>query len=223
MPRTRAQTIANSLRERIDAGEWSEGRKMPPERELAEGFGVARNTVRRAIGLLHESVPLSREVGRGTFLEGPREPALADILRRMEAASPADMMEIRRLLEPAAAAFAATNASTTELDRVAEAHRLASAATEMQAFERFDAELHHRIFACSRNELLREMHNVLRVLRGQNAWFEMKRRSFTEERRQRYCQEHQALVDALFRRDPEAARSAMLSHLQSVEANLLRG
>ena len=113
--------------------------------------------------------------------------------------------------------------SSIRLDRVAEAHRHASAATEMQDFERFDSELHHRIFACSRNELLREMHNVLRVLRGQNAWFEMKRRSFTEERRERYCLEHQALVDALFRRDPEAARSAMLSHLQSVEANLLRG
>jgi DNA-binding FadR family transcriptional regulator len=216
-------TVAKSLRERIDAGEWSDGRKMPPERELAAGFGVARNTVRRAIGLLRETVPLTREVGRGTFLEGPREPALADILRRMEGASPADMMEIRRLLEPAAAAFAATNASTAELGRVAEAHRLAASAIEMPEFERCDSELHHRVFACSRNELLREMHNVLRVLRNQNAWFEMKKRSFTEERRRQYCAEHQTLVDALFRRDPEAARNAMLTHLQSVETNLLRG
>ena len=148
---------------------------------------------------------------------------LAEILHRMEGASPADMMEIRRLLEPAAAAFAATNASTAELGRVAEAHQLATAAIEMPEFERWDSELHHRIFACSRNELLREMHNVLRVLRNQNAWFEMKKRSFTEERRQRYCAEHQALVDALFHRDPEGARNAMLAHLQSVEANLLRG
>ena len=223
MARTSAATIAKSLRQRIDAGEWSEGRRMPPERELAQGFGVARNTVRRAIGLLRETIPLTREVGRGTFLEGPREPALADILHRMEGASPADMMEIRRLLEPAAAAFAATNASSAELGRVAEAHQLATAATEMPEFERWDSELHHRIFACSRNELLREMHNVLRVLRNQNAWFEMKRRSFSEARRRQYCAEHQTLVDALHHRDPEGARNAMLAHLQSVEANLLRG
>src|SRR6186713_1755753 len=70
MSRTSAATIAKSLKQRIDAGEWSEGRRMPPERELAEGFGVARNTVRRAIHLLGQTTPLTREVGRGTFLEG---------------------------------------------------------------------------------------------------------------------------------------------------------
>ena len=91
----------------------------------------------------------------------------------------------------------------------------------MPEFERWDAELHHRIFACSRNELLREIHNVLRVLRNQSAWFEMKKRSFSEERRSGYCAEHQALVDALLRRDPEDARLAMRRHLQSVESNLL--
>jgi DNA-binding FadR family transcriptional regulator len=223
MPRTSATAIAKTLRQRIDAGEWSDGRRMPPERELAAGFGVARNTVRRAIGLLGDTIPLTREVGRGTFLDGPREPALAEILRRMEGASPADMMEIRRLLEPVAAAFAATNASTAELGRVAEAHGLASAATDMPEFERWDSELHHRICTCSRNELLREMHNVLRVLRNQTAWFEMKKRSFSEARRRQYCSEHQRLVDTLFQRDPEGARNAMLTHLQSVEANLLRG
>src|SRR5258707_2915466 len=162
MPRTSATAIARTLKQRIDAGEWLDGRRMPPERELAAGCGVARNTVRRAIGLLRETVPLTREVGRGTFLEGPREPSLAEILRRMEGASPADMMEIRRLLEPAAAAFAATNASTTELGRVAEAHHLASAATDMPEFERWDSDLHHRIFACSRNDLLPECDNALR-------------------------------------------------------------
>ena len=85
----------------------------------------------------------------------------------MEGASPADMMEIRQLLEPAAAAFAATNASATELGKVAEAHRHAVAATVLPDFEHWDAELHHRVFACSRNELLREIHNVLRILRNQ--------------------------------------------------------
>src|SRR5438128_8206509 len=112
MPRLVAASIARSLRERIDAGEWADGTRMPPERELAAGFGVARNTIRRAIGMLGATVPLSREVGRGTFFEAGRDPSLGEIARRMEGSSPADMMEIRLLLEPAAAAFAATNAST---------------------------------------------------------------------------------------------------------------
>jgi DNA-binding FadR family transcriptional regulator len=221
MPRMVAASIARSLKERIDAGEWADGSRMPPERELAAGFGVARNTIRRAIGLLGDTVPISREVGRGTFFESNGRTSLADIIGRMEGASPADLMEIRQLLEPTAAAFAATNASAGELGRVAEAHRRAIAATEMPDFEHWDSELHHRVFACSRNELLREMHNVLRLLRNQIPWFEMKKRSFSEDRRQRYCREHQVFVDALFRRDPDAARDAMHAHLRTVEANML--
>lgn len=221
MPHAVASRIAKALKERIEAGEWSDGRKMPPERELAARFGVARNTVRKAIGMLGETVQLSREVGRGTFFDGGRDPSLGEIIHRMEGASPVDMMEIRLMLEPAAAAFAATHASSAELARVLDAHGQATAVAGLPEFERWDSELHHRIFSCSRNELLREMHNVLRVLRNQPAWFEMKQRSFSPERRERYCAEHQAVVEALMRRDPDGARAAMQSHLKTVEANML--
>lgn len=223
MPQLVAEAIAQSLRERIERGEWADGARIPPERALAAEFGVARNTIRRAIGLLGDSVAITREVGRGTFVEAGDGATLAEVVVRMEGASPADMMEIRQLLEPTAAAFAATNASAAELGRVAEAHRHAAAATALSEFERWDAELHHRVFACSRNELLREIHNVLRILRNQARWLEMKRRSFSEARRRQYCLEHGMLVDALMRRDPDGARSAMQVHLRSVKANLLGG
>ena len=131
------------------------------------------------------------------------------------------MMEIRLLLEPAGAAFAATNASSAELASALEAHNRATAAINLPEFEYWDSELHHRIVSCSRNELLREMHNVLRVLRNQSAWYGMKQRSYSPERRDRYCTEHAAIVEALHRRDPEGARGAMRVHLNSVAANLL--
>jgi DNA-binding FadR family transcriptional regulator len=223
MPQLVAETIAQSLRERIERGEWGDGSRIPPERQLAVQFGVARNTIRRAIGLLGDSVGITREVGRGTFVEARDGGGLADVIVRMEGASPADMMEIRQLLEPTAAAFAAANASAAELGKVAEAHRQATAAAALPDFEHWDTELHHRVFASSRNELLREIHNVLRILRNQAQWLEMKRRSFSEARRRQYCVEHEMLVDALMRRDPEGARSAMQVHLRSVKSNLLGG
>jgi DNA-binding FadR family transcriptional regulator len=65
------------------------------------------------------------------------------------------------------------------------------------------------------------MHSLLRALRNQSPWYEMKKRSFSEERRLRYCAEHGALLANLLRRDPEAARSAMAEHLATVSANLL--
>ena len=52
-------------------------------------------------------------------------------------------------------------------------------------------------------------------------WFEMKKCSFSEERRRRYCDEHQAILDCLVRRAPECAKNAMLAQLKTVERNLL--
>jgi len=219
MPRLVADDIATALKKRIDAGEWN-GR-IPPERDLADEFGVARNTVRRAVGLLEASGTVVRQVGRGTFLAAANSNTLAAAVSRMEGTSPADMMEIRQLLEPAAAAFAATNGTLSEFSAVKEAHDAASEALDMPSFEHWDAEFHHRIFACSRNEFLKEIHNLMRILRNQTPWFEMKKRTFSEARRLAYCAEHQVVLGALLSRDPEGARQAMLSHLQTVQRNLL--
>ncbi|WP_217577480.1 FadR/GntR family transcriptional regulator [Mesorhizobium sp. GbtcB19] len=221
MPKLVANDIAIALKKRISLGEWMENGRMPPERDLASEFGVARNTVRRAVGLLEDDGTVVRHVGRGTFLTAANPDSMAATVARMEGTSPADMMEIRQLLEPAAASFAATNASAGELNAVREAHKIAWASEDMPTFEHWDAEFHHRIFACSRNDFLKEIHNLMRILRNQRPWFEMKKRSFSEERRATYCNEHQAILDALLARDSEAASAAMLAHLRTVERNLL--
>ena len=221
MPKLVANDIATALKKRISSGEWIENGRMPPERDLASEFGVARNTVRRAVSFLEDDGTVVRHVVRGTFLTATNPASMAAVVGRMEGTSPADMMEIRQLLEPAAAAFAATNASAMELNAVREAHKIASESQDMPDFEHWDAEFHHRIFACSRNDFLKEIHNLMRILRNQAPWFEMKKRSFSEERRSIYCSEHQTILDALLRRDPESASQAMLAHLRTVERNLL--
>ncbi|TGV76696.1 GntR family transcriptional regulator, partial [Mesorhizobium sp. M2D.F.Ca.ET.145.01.1.1] len=101
-----ANDIATVLKKRISSGEWIENGRMPPERDLASEFGVARNTVRRAVSFLEEDGTVVRHVGRGTFLTATNPASMAAVVGRMEGTSPADMMEIRQLLEPAAASFA---------------------------------------------------------------------------------------------------------------------
>lgn len=221
MPRLVAEDVASRLRERIDAGEWDATGRMPPERDLANEFGIARNTMRRAVSMLEKQGTVVRQVGRGTFLSNRTPESFADIVGRIRGVSPADLMEVRLLIEPAAAAAAATLASDSQLEAIKEAHGQAVAAQDMPAFEDYDALFHQRIFDCSRNELLKELHGLLRLLRNQPLWFDMKKRAFSEERKTRYCEEHRALLDALLRRDPEGAREAMLLHLKTVRRNLL--
>jgi DNA-binding FadR family transcriptional regulator len=220
MPKLVAREIEQSLRHRIKSGEWNSTRRLPNERELAAEYKVARNTMRSAIDRVAADGSVTREVGRGTFLRQDSDVDFTNVIQKLAGVSPIDMMAVRHIFEPRAAALAATNASTGDLNEVAAAHAEAEAAVDMQAFEHWDAELHQRIFAGSRNELLNHLHEMLRLVRNQDLWRDIKRRSFSPERRRVYCHEHQAIVDALMRRDAEAASIAMSAHLHTVSRNL---
>lgn len=221
MPRMISADIEASLRQRIEAGDWPD--RLPNERDLAAEYGVARNTVRIAIDRIAGDGLLTRKVGQGTFLSRGTRDEFTDLLRRLVGVSPIDMMAVRNIIEPRAAALAATNASAADLDGIAAAHDAARAAETMAGFEHWDGALHQRIFAGSRIELLTHLHAILLIVRSQDLWLQIKRRSFTAERRLAYCAEHAAIVAALRQRDAEAAEAAMRVHLDTVARNLFAG
>jgi DNA-binding FadR family transcriptional regulator len=142
------------------------------------------------------------------------------LLQRISGTSPVDVMAARLMVEPHAAAAAAVNATTADLASIREAHEDATRETDPASFEKLDAEFHVRIFAATRNELLLSLHDILRVIRNQPAWIEMKRRRYTEVRRRGYCDDHEAIVQALFARNSDLASGTMKAHLVNVHRNL---
>lgn len=60
------------LREKIAAGEWQPGDKIPSERELSEQYNISRMTTRQALYELVSERLLRREQGRGTFVAEPK-------------------------------------------------------------------------------------------------------------------------------------------------------
>ncbi len=219
MPKIVASNIEGSLRQRIVAGEWSATGRLPAERDLAAEYGVARNTVRRAVEALANEGAIARHIGRGTFLNGATS-ELATILQRVTGVSPADLIAARLIIEPQAAAIAAKNASLSDLQAIADAHHHASEALQTDEFERWDTQFHQRLFAATRNELLASIHDILQVIRSRNPWIELKRKSFSENRRRDYCQQHGDIVVALEKRDADGAAQAMLMHIEAIELAL---
>ncbi len=219
MPKVVAVEIEGSLRKRIAAGEWAPTGRLPAERELAAEYGVARNTVRRAVKAIAHDGTVERHVGRGTFVNGGAA-ELADIVQRVTGVSPADLMAARLIVEPQAAAIAAKNASSSDLLAIAEAHQRASDAHQNDQFEQWDTQFHQRIFAATRNELLVSVHDILQVIRSRNAWIELKRKAFSENRRRDYCMHHGEIVAALGNRDAEGAARAMRLHIETIEIAL---
>jgi GntR family transcriptional repressor for pyruvate dehydrogenase complex len=114
MDNTEYQTLAGKLAARIETGEYAPLEKLPPERRLAEMFGVSRNTVREAIRTLAEKGLVESRPGAGTFVAEKAGENLAramfrDLSRRRRRLR--EVFEIRELLEPQIAALAAARIS----------------------------------------------------------------------------------------------------------------
>lgn len=219
MARIEAEDIRQSLLARIAQGEWSDGRRLPPERDLAAEYGAARNTVRKALDAIGAEGRVTRAVGQGTFL-ADETAELGEIMKTVTGVSPTDLMAVRAIVEPQAAAIAATRASAADLAHIAEAHDAALGETDTARFEHWDAVFHQRIFAAARNDLLLSLHDILRVVRNRNPWIELKRKTFSENRRLDYCTQHAAILTALHNRDADGAATAMRAHMAAIDENL---
>lgn len=219
MARIGAEEIKASLLARMARGEWSDGRRLPPERDLAAEYGAARNTVRKALDAISSEGRVTRAVGQGTFI-AQEAAEFGEIMKNVTGVSPADLMAVRMIVEPQAAALAATTASSADLDLIAEAHLRATAETDTTPFEHWDAVFHQRIFAAARNELLLSLHDILRVVRNRNPWIELKRKTFSENRRLDYCAQHAAILAALQNRDADGAAATMRGHMEAIHTNL---
>jgi GntR family transcriptional regulator len=60
--------VRDAIAERVAAGQWRPGQRLPSERRLCETFGVSRVTVRRALGSLVDEGVLEVAPGRGWFV-----------------------------------------------------------------------------------------------------------------------------------------------------------
>ena len=62
------QQLATLLRARIEAGEWAPADPIPSEQTLMQLTGLARGTVRAAVGVLRSSGHVVTIPGRGSFV-----------------------------------------------------------------------------------------------------------------------------------------------------------
>lgn len=65
---TAYKRLAESIRQRILAGEWQPGEQLPTEQRLCEEFSASRITVRRALQIMEEELLIRRRQGSGTFV-----------------------------------------------------------------------------------------------------------------------------------------------------------
>lgn len=216
-----SEEILGQFRGLLRQGRLGPGDRLPPERELARIFGVSRNSVREAMRALEEQGVLVSRRGDGTYVTDPEaaafEPPLAGAVRAQRRRL-SDIFAFRRAVEPEVAALAAQHASEGDLSRLEAvlAEQEDCLGRELDESD-LDAEFHRILARACRNGVF------LSVLTGvQDVLAETRTQALRDpSRRKGSLESHRRILEALRRRDSQAARKAMAAHLASVEKGLL--
>jgi DNA-binding FadR family transcriptional regulator len=213
--------ISTHLRRAIETGAYSEGDRLPPERQLAMTFDAARSTVRRALDQLEKAGLVSRRLGSGTYV-GPTGAArhgaeLADQI------SPLQLIEARLAVEPFTTRLAVLHATQRSLDDMEVVLARAEESTgDKDSFSRWDGEFHLLIARASANPLLLAVYRQINQVRVHAQWNAMKENILTSDVIAHYNRQHRGIYNALHERDAQLAQSLITEHLEKARDDLLR-
>jgi len=215
------EEVAARIRRLISDGHLKPGDRLPPERDLASALGVSRTSVRDAIRSLQASGLLEPRQGDGTVIrelsaETLVGPIASALLARRDLL--ADLLYVRKMIEPAIAREAARRATPEEirqLDAIL-ARQAARLDTGGLAIEE-DSAFHDMIARASRNQVVLKVIDVLMDLLREGRERSLQVRG----RPQRSLRGHRQILEAIRSRNPDAAARAMLNHLESIEQMLL--
>ncbi len=220
-PKKVSTQIADQIRASILAGEFAPGDKLPPERELAEMFGVSRPSVREALNVLASSGLVMSYQGGGTVIQSLVETSAANPLSELirgQQDRALDVIEVRKCMESWTAWYAAERALPEDIRRMEEIIAAMKHNLDLKhPSEDLDANLHIMIARATHNIVwLHLMQSLLDAIQEfqQSVW---RAAHLTNEDHQLLYEHHNTIIQAIKTKNPQAARDAMVHHLTFAE------
>lgn len=222
--RNLAQALVEAISADIRGGMLKPGDKLPTESAIMAQHSVSRTVVREAISHLQAEKLVQTRHGIGTFVLEPAPPANLGITTVTTLRDVLAVLELRISLETEAAWLAATRRSPEQLEglRTALATMLKHSAERTPESVEADVKFHQLIAQATGNryfvEILGDLGNAIiprsRVNSAHLA--QVDPTAFFE----RVNREHEDIFHAIERRDAEAARAAMRTHLSNSRERL---
>jgi GntR family transcriptional repressor for pyruvate dehydrogenase complex len=208
------------IRELIVSGRWGPGTRLPREADLAQQLGLSRNSLREAVRALSLARVLEVRQGDGTYVSSLEpgellEPTLF-ATHLLRGRTVLELFEVRRLLEPEAAALAATRSDQAVVAALrVELDRMYAAGEQVEDLIEADAAFHDVIGSAPGNAVLRTLLRSLstRTVRAR-LWHGMTDRAALDVARA----EHTRIYDAIAAGDADLARAATLLHIANNES-----
>lgn len=198
------------------------GGRLPPERKLAEMLGVPRYRLRHALDELQRGGSVFRRHGQGTFVSPPPHPDSGRHRLLAGRLTLAQLMDVRRQIEPRLAELAASNitaANISQLDNLLQNTREAATASE---YDLADEVFHYRIAELADNALFLEIYDLIRQLRREAGWRERREETNVPGLIRTMGEQHQRIFDAISVGDSTEAGDAVRAHLEFVASAIKR-
>jgi DNA-binding FadR family transcriptional regulator len=224
MPESRRlyEQISQKLAKAIADGKYELGQRLPSERELAQTFGVSRPTVREAIIALELDGLVDVRLGSGVYVKSRQPPGGTEGTKDI---GPFELLEARRLIEGEACALAALRISDPELKQLSELiteMRDDNRHNEILMSEEADRRFHELIASSTQNSGMIAAVQMLWDARARSPQSHLMDDKGRARGLKPPIEEHAAILRALKRHDPEAARAAMHEHISRVLEDMLK-
>lgn len=213
------ELLADRLLAQISGRRLNPGEILPPERVLAERYGVGRSSVREALRMI-ESKGLIKAVGHGSFRVAEHRHPLnqsLSLLLSMQEGDLQELYEVRRIIEVEEASLAASRRTEEDLARMREA--IDEMVAGLHSGERYigaDVEFHLAIVRATGNRIAWHMMNAIRDVMRQ-ALSSVYRIPGSPERS---TEQHRQILAAIQARRGDEARERMREHLLRVEGDI---
>ena len=202
----------------IVSGELRPGSKLPKETDLAERLGLSRNSLREAVKALSMIRVLDVRQGDGTYVTSLEPNLLLDALGFVvdfhQDDTVLEFLEVRRIMEPAAAAMAARAMPDEDIAALGEVLDSLSDDASLEELIDNDLVFHRGIAAGSGNTVLC---SLIEGLSGPTARARIWRGLTEEGAVERTRQQHRAIFEAIAGRNPELAHAWATVHVAGVE------
>jgi len=224
--RSRHGRVAYEIGRRILRGDWQPGTTLPTEAELGSDLGVSRSALREAIKMLAAKGLVETRPKIGTRVRAREQWHMLDpdVLAWRAAAQDVEvlareLLTVRRIVEPAAAALAAERATEEEIAAIEAAFAdMAAARDDPEEAIAPDVRMHLAIIAATHNEFLVSLGALTETAMAASIELSTSSEGAVADSLPR----HEAVVDAIRARDPEAARDAMARLLDFTESDIDR-
>lgn len=206
------------IKQMIISGRFAPGARLPPEQELSAELGLSRSSLREAVKALEVVRVLDVRRGDGTYVTSLEPRLLLEatgfIAELQSDTSMLELTEVRRVLEPAAAAMAATRMDDEALAQLLASVEAIEGYTSIEQIVAHDLDFHRQIARSSGNSYLA---GLIDALSGETTRMRVWRGIADIGAADRTIAEHRSIYVALAERDGPLAGAHMLGHIAGVE------